>query len=116
MTKLDPKLVISKTLRASLNAERWMCEVAANGEAFPVLLKVQGACPVERETRQVVEISRNMARAIRRLRSSLRACKNCRRSPRNGANEQECPFLRDLNAQVREAVAAVWEEFQNTEE
>lgn len=63
------------------------------------------ACPVRVSTRRVTSQSRDLKRALRRLREDLRACRRCQRAA-------SCSFLKAFNAQVDQAIAEVVEEWE----
>ncbi len=69
---------------------------------------LQFNCPVRRDARRAVALSQDLALALKRLRSSLRACHHCP----SGMN---CPLRVDLAAQVRRAVQETAAELREAE-
>jgi len=65
-------------------------------------------CPVRRDARRAVALSQDLALALRRLRSSLRACHHCPA----GTN---CPLRVELASQVRRAVQETAAELREME-
>lgn len=57
-------------------------------------------CPVCKDSREVTNLGRDMARAIRKLRRDLRICRRC-------AHGRECPVLAEMEATISQAIAEV---------
>lgn len=60
-------------------------------------------CPVEDETENVLELSKDFQHAIRRMKRTMHACRDC-------AANQECRVLINFQEQINEAVVEIVEE------
>ena len=60
-------------------------------------------CPVQEETENVLELSKDLRRAVRRLKRSMGACMHC-------AAKQDCPVLINFQMTVNEAIGEIIEE------
>ncbi len=58
-------------------------------------------CPVCHDTRRISTLSKDMIRAIRKLRRDLKYCDSC------SVEKEACPILQELNAQILTAVQTV---------
>ncbi len=67
-------------------------------------MNAKSHCPVERDTQKVVQLSKDTARTLRRLRRDLGGCERCEAGP-------DCPILQQVNAQVQAAIAVVVDEW-----
>jgi hypothetical protein len=61
-------------------------------------------CPVCLDTKRIAALSKDMIRAIRKLRQDLKACNSCSISP------GDCPIRQNLDAQIQSAVQEVMKE------
>lgn len=61
-------------------------------------------CPVIGESRRITVLSKDLTRALRRLRRSLQRCRHC---PAN----DECPILDTFNSSVDAAIQQVVDEW-----
>ena len=69
-------------------------------------------CPLGVDALQAVELSHDLARALRRLRRDLTRCQGCSRAP-GGTVLAGCRLQADYNSLVSQAVEEVWEEWSN---
>ena len=60
-------------------------------------------CPVQDETENVLELSKDFQHAIRRLKNTMSACSDC-------AANQDCPVLINFQLTVNEAIGEIIEE------
>ena len=60
-------------------------------------------CPVQDETESVLERSKDLRRAVRRLKNSMGACRHC-------AARQDCPVLTNFHLAVNQAIGEFIEE------
>ena len=60
-------------------------------------------CPVQEETENVLELSKDLRRAVNRLKRSMHACPDC-------AANQDCPVLTNFQLAVNEAIREIIEE------
>jgi hypothetical protein len=58
-------------------------------------------CPVCHDTRRITSLSKDMAKALRRLRRDLKACASC------SIDVEDCPIRQSLNAQIQVAIQTV---------
>ena len=62
-------------------------------------------CPVCHDTRRITTISKDMIRAVRKLRRDLKYCASCSIDP------SVCPILQNLNTTIQAAVQEVVDEW-----
>ena len=58
-------------------------------------------CPVCHDTQRITTLSKDMIRAIRKLRRDLKACESCSIDP------EDCPIRQNLNSQIQVAIQEV---------
>ncbi len=61
-------------------------------------------CQVCHDTRRIVSLSKDMIKAIRKLRRDLQSCKSCSTDP------DDCPIRKELNTQINTAIQSVVDE------
>jgi len=62
-------------------------------------------CPVCHDARRISTLSKDMIRAIHKLRRDLKACASC------PVEADECPILQNLNSQLQTAIQEVVDEW-----
>lgn len=62
-------------------------------------------CPVCKDTRRLSALSKDMVKAMRKLRRDLRACNHCT------VEKSVCPILENLNSQIQIAVQELVDEW-----
>jgi len=75
----------------------------ANGQSHSVSgspLDCLDTCPVKADVEQVAATGQDFAKALRRLKRDLNACRSCPLA-------EECPVLSDFNSQVVAAITEV---------
>ncbi|HEX7974023.1 MAG TPA: hypothetical protein VF498_06420 [Anaerolineales bacterium] len=85
---------------------------ASGGPLWQIGLRRRGRkrCAVQAEAGRVAGMGRDLARGLRRLKRSLRLCRDCARWLDSPAGE--CPRLAEFNAWVGAAIAEVVEEWE----
>ena len=63
---------------------------------------VRDDCPIKKDAEAIGQLSRDMAKALRKLRRDLENCSHC---------SEDCPFLREYHATVNAALVAIAEEW-----
>jgi hypothetical protein len=62
-------------------------------------------CPIQPEMDDILRKSQDVSAALAQLRQARRHCRTC---PAYGTpQESTCPFWRDFNAQIRQAISEV---------
>ncbi len=61
-------------------------------------------CPVCHDTKRIATLSKDMIRAIRKLRRDLKACNQCSIDP------EDCPIRQNLDSQIQTAIQEVMKE------
>jgi len=62
-------------------------------------------CPVCHDTRRISTLSKDMIRAIRKLRRDLKACASCSIDP------ADCPIRQNLDSQLQTAIHLIVDEW-----
>jgi len=71
---------------------------------IPSALSPVSPCPVELDTREILDHGQSMRSSMQKLRRNLESCPHC-------AMYTDCPILATLNAQVTAAVQDITDEW-----
>ena len=61
-------------------------------------------CPVQKDCEKIIDLSKDMTKSIRQLRSHLRQCDEC-------PDYDDCPILQEVSQAVKAAILAVNDEW-----